>query len=315
MMSTILVTGGSGLVGHAVQEAVVIECKAEEHWIFMSSSDADLMRYDSTCEMFKKYRPTAVLHLAAKVGGLFNNMKHNAEFWHENIRMQENIFAAAKEFGIQKMVSCLSTCIFPDNTVYPINESMIHMGPPHNSNAGYSYAKRMIDVVNHLHYVENAKIFTSVIPTNIFGKHDNFNLEQGHVIPSLIHKCFVAKEEGTPFVVMGSGKPLRQFIYAADLAKLMIWVMRKYNDPDPIILSVDEADEMSIADVANSIAQAMEFTGDIVFDLSQADGQFKKTACNRKLRAHLPEFVFTPFSVAISETVKWFNINYANCRK
>lgn len=162
-----------------------------------------------------------------------------------------------------KLVSCLSTCIFPDKTTYPIDETMIHNGEPHNSNYGYAYAKRMVDVVNHLYSEQYGCNFTSVIPTNIFGKHDNFSISDGHVIPGLVHKCYLAKQEGTPFVVWGSGKPLRQFIYSKDLARLMIWVMRSYPEIDPIILSVDEAAEVTIEAIARAIVAAMDFHGEV----------------------------------------------------
>ena len=130
---------------------------------------------------------------------------------------------------VAKLVSCLSTCIFPDKTTYPIDETMLHTGPPHSSNAGYAYAKRMIDVLNRCYNEEYGCQFTSVIPTNIYGPHDNFNLEDSHVIPGLIHKACIAKDAGADFVVWGSGTPLRQFIYSNDLAKLMIWTLRSYD--------------------------------------------------------------------------------------
>lgn len=163
--------------------------------------------------------------------------RSQVEFWRENIAMQENIFGLCKEFGVQKLVSCLSTCIFPDKTSYPIDETMIHNGPPHFSNAGYAYAKRMVDVVNHLYHEQHGLCYTSVVPTNIFGKFDNFSIDDGHVIPGLVHKCYLAKKKGEPFTIWGSGKPLRQFIYSKDLARLMIWVLRSYTEVEPIILS------------------------------------------------------------------------------
>lgn len=120
-----------------------------------------------------------------------------------------------------------------------------------------------------------------VIPTNVYGKHDNFSLSSGHVIPSLIHKCYLAGNSNTDFVVLGSGRPLRQFIYSKDLAKLMVWAVKHYSEPDPIILSAPE--ELSIGAVAQAVAVALGFTGKLVFDTAKADGQFKKTVSNQKL--------------------------------
>ncbi|VDN30473.1 unnamed protein product, partial [Dibothriocephalus latus] len=137
-------------------------------------------------------------------------------------------------------------------------------------------------------------VFTSVIPTNVFGPHDNFNLQVGHVLPALIHKAYLAKKSDQPLVVLGSGTPLRQFIYSIDLGRLFVWALRHYNDPDPIILSVPEANEVSIKHAAEVIASSMGCK-QLTFDSSKADGQFKKTATPGKLMALNPGFQFTPF--------------------
>jgi GDP-L-fucose synthase len=157
--------------------------------------------------------------------------------------------------------------------------------------------------------------FTSIIPTNIYGPHDNFSIQNGHVIPGLVHKCYLAKKNGTPFTIWGSGKPLRQFIYSLDLAELTVWVMRDYHQPEPITLSVGEEDEVSIRDVALLVAKAMKFEGDVVFDSEKADGQFKKTADNTKLRKHLPDYKFTTMDDGIQKVVDWFVKNHETARK
>jgi GDP-L-fucose synthase len=238
------------------------------------------------------------------------------EFYRENILINDNVMEACRIYQVQKLVSCLSTCIFPDKTSYPIDETMIHNGPPHFSNEGYAYAKRLIDTMSRAYAQEYGCNFTSVIPTNIYGTHDNYSIQHGHVIPGLIHKCYLAKQTNTPFCVWGSGRPLRQFIYAHDLAELLVWVMKQYHDPSPIILSVDEKDEVSIHDVALMIARAMKLDESlIVFDSTKADGQYKKTASNQKLRQFLPHFVFTDIETGIQRAVDWFIENYDSCRK
>merc|ERR1712187_133659 len=158
----------------------------------------------------------------------------------------------------------------------------------------------MVDVFNHCYKDQYDCNFTSIIPTNIYGPHDNFSIEDGHVIPGLIHKCYMAKRDGTDFVIWGSGSPLRQFIYSDDLAKLTVWPLRKYDSIEPIILSVDEAAEVPIKEVAELIKDAMGFEGQLICDTSKADGQHKKTASNAKLRTYLPDFEFT----SIQEGVK-----------
>jgi GDP-L-fucose synthase len=277
--------------------------------------DADLLSEAETRAVFEKHQPTHVIHLAALVGGLFANMKANCDFFRKNMKMNDNVLELSHEFGVQKLVSCLSTCIFPDRTSYPIDETMVHDGAPHASNFGYSYAKRMIDVQNRAYHEQHGRSFTSVVPCNVFGPHDNFNLQQGHVIPGLINKAFEAKKNGTPFEIWGTGAPLRQFIYSLDLAKLFVWVLREYEEVEPIILATDETDEVSIKEVAEMILEAFEFKGEVKFLTDKADGQFKKTASNAKLRRYLPDFQFVPTRQAIRETVDWYVANYDTARK
>lgn len=199
---------------------------------------------------------------------------------------------------------------------------MVHNGPPHPSNYGYSYAKRLIDVQNHAYHDKYGVLFTSVIPCNIFGPHDNYKPDVSHVIPGMIYRMhkLINDNKDTPesekiFTVYGSGKPLRQFIYSLDLAKLMIWVLRNYNSVEPIVLSVDEAQEVTIYEVAEAIAKAFDFQGKLVCDTTKADGQYKKTASNQKLRSLLPKFEFTNFSEAIKTSVHWYIDHYDEARK
>lgn len=309
----VLVTGGSGMVGKAV-ESVVKEDGIQGEWRFLSSKEADLRDPEATRALFQTERPTHVLHLAAKVGGLYANMAGNLDFFRENMAINDNVLASAHAVGAVKVVSCLSTCIFPDKTTYPITEEMVHLGPPHESNFGYSYAKRMIDVLNKGYSQQLGAHYTSVVPCNVFGEFDNFNLAHSHVLPGLIHKTYIAQKDGTPLTVWGSGKALRQFIYAKDLARLMVWSLLNYQSSEPIILSVGEEDEVSISQVVEAIVKAMDFTGPVEYDLSKADGQYKKTASNAKLRKLYPEFTFTPFDEAIKRTVLWFRENYESAR-
>lgn len=181
----------------------------------------------------------------------------------------------------------------------------------------------MIDILNKAYHEKHSDMFTSVVPCNVYGPNDNFKPGVSHVIPGMIYRLHELMYVNNPdqpqsekeFVVYGSGKPLRQFIYSLDLAKLFIWVMRSYESVEPIILSVDESAEVTIAKLAESIAKAFNFKGKLVFDVSKADGQHKKTASNQKLRKLLPDFEFVDFDCAIKETVEWFLDNYDQARK
>ncbi|GJJ09823.1 hypothetical protein Clacol_004047 [Clathrus columnatus] len=303
----VLVTGGSGLVGKAIETVIKTESvgsrfgkRQGEEWIFVNSKEADLKDLKSTEALFEKYKPTHVIHLAALA------------FLHDNLAINTNVLQTSHKFQVKKLISCLSTCVFPDKVTYPLDETKIHLGPPHSSNFGYSHAKRMKLRAYKLDFGVN---FTSAIPTNVFGPHDNFNLQDAHVIPALIHKCYLAKKNNTPFIVGGSGKPLRQFIYSLDLAKLFIWMLRDYDDVEPLILSVGEDQEVTIKQVADAIVKAIGFQGEYSFDTTRADGQFRKPASNEKLRNLIGDFQFTPFELALKESVDWFVKNYDVARK
>ncbi len=323
----ILVTGAAGLVGQALQAEVKLRtrsndphgygefnCRATDRWVFTTRKDADLRDLEDTWALFEDHRPTHVIHLAAFVGGLFKNMRYSVEFFTQNMMMTLNILSCCREFGVKKCISCLSTCIFPDKIQYPIDESMIHDGPPHSSNEGYAYAKRMTDVLSRCYNNEYDCLFTSIIPTNVYGPFDNFNIEDGHVIPSLIHKAIRAQAEGKALVVGGSGKPLRQFIYSRDLARLLIWAVASYEDKEPIIMAPDPEDEHSIANIGKLISKLAGIETPIVLDTSRADGQLRKTASNAKLRTYLPNFQFTSIYQGIAETVTWLKANYKEAR-
>ena len=165
--SVVLVTGGSGLVGAAIKEYIdTTGAKDGEEWIFLSSKMGDLRKREDTEKIFEQYKPTHVIHLAAKVGGLFANMAQKVEFFRENILINDNIMECCRIYKVQKLVSFLSTCIFPDKTTYPIDETMLHDGPPHPSNEGYAYAKRLIDTLNRAYAEEYGCKFLCGLPAS-----------------------------------------------------------------------------------------------------------------------------------------------------
>lgn len=310
-MTKILITGGTGLVGNGLKN-IINETKYTT--LFMSSKHCNLENENETINYFQEMKPDIVIHLAACVGGLFKNMTQKVKMLESNVKINMNVLKASHLSNVKKVISCLSTCVFPDKVSYPINETMLHNGPPHSSNDAYAYAKRLLEIQSKAYQEQYNKDFICIIPTNIYGPHDNFSLTDGHVIPSLIHRCYIAKKNNENFVVKGSGKPLRQFIHSYDLAKLIMIVIEKYNERDSIILSVDEKQEVSIKDVATYIAKAFDYENKIIFDTKFSDGQYKKTADNSKIMK-LTKFEFIPIEKGIYETVKWFQNNFNICRK
>ena len=306
----IILTGGTGLVGSAFKK--IKNNYKNINFIFLNSKKADLTNYKKSKEVFKLYNPDYVIHLAAYVGGLFKNMQNNVEMYEKNMLINLNVLRICHELNIHKVICCLSTCIFPDNITYPINETQLHLGPPHKSNIGYSYAKRMLEIHCSLYNNQYNRKYICIIPTNIYGDHDNFSISDGHVIPALIHKCFLSQKNNEDFVVLGTGKPLRQFIYSEDLAKLIMLVLNNYQETTPIILSSNESDEISIKDIATKIHSIFNNKNKLIFDDSFSDGQYKKTADNRKLKELFKNFKFTNIDRGLKNTIEWFKNNYPN---
>ena len=311
-MKRIIITGGSGLVGTAIRE--ISHKYSEYEFVYISTREFDLRSMEKTREMFELYKPNYVIHLAACVGGLFKNMSDKVKMLEDNLMINFNVVKCSHEYKVEKLIACLSTCIFPDNTSYPINETMLHNGPPHTSNDAYAYAKRMLHIQCKAYRDTYGDNFVCVIPTNVYGPNDNFNLLEGHVIPSLIHQCYLAVHDGGVFVVKGSGKPLRQFIYSEDLAELIMWVLRNYDD-ELLILSVPEINEVSISDIAKLIAKHIGYNDRIIYDERYSDGQYKKTADNRLLQELYGIYNFKNIDEGIRKTVEWFVLNYTKTRK
>lgn len=326
-MINVLITGGTGLVGNGIKSYVdkllnsnndnLLNINIEDYnFIYLSSKDCDLTDFQQTYDYFSKVNPTYVIHLAAKVGGLFKNMNYKVDMFLDNVIINNNVLKVCHQLGVAKVVSCLSTCIFPDKTTYPIDETMLHNGPPHTSNDAYAYAKRMLEVLSNAYNEQYNTNFICVIPTNIYGPYDNYHLEDSHVIPGLIHKCYLAKLNNQPFVVSGTGAPLRQFIYSEDLGKLILWSLFEYDLKETIILSPPENHEVSIKFIAEQIAQIFDYNN-VQFDTNKSDGQFKKTANNNKLMNLLANqnINFIDINDGLKQNIEWFIENYENIRK
>jgi len=296
-----LVTGGYGLVGSALHADTRI------------GHEIDLRDPSQVDQMFEQHTPTHVIHCAAKVGGVGGNMSYKGDYFFDNIMMNTNVIEYARRHGVKSLVNFLSVCVFPDDVEYPLTEDKIHLGQPHHSNNAYAYAKRMSDIQIMAYREQYGINYTSVIPTNIFGPKDNFSLVHGHVIPMLIHKLYTAQRDNTDFVVWGSGKARREFIFSKDLAKMVEFVSDNYTESSPIILSTSE--EISISEVVGVLVELFNFKGNVIFDTSKPEGQYRRPSDNSKIKSYMPNFKFTPFEVAMKETVEWFRENYETARK
>ena len=313
MVKTILITGSSGLVGNAFK-AIHTDFK-QYKFIFSTSKDCNLEILDDVRKYFNHCKPDYVIHLSANVGGLYKNMNFKVDMLEKNLLMNFNVIKACYENNVEKLICMLSTCIFPDKvSKYPMNEETLHQGPPHFSNDAYAYAKRMAEIQCKAYNDNFNTNYCCVIPTNIYGPHDNFSLENGHVIPSLVHRCYIAKKLNIPFEVRGSGTPLRQFVYSEDLARYILFCFEKLNKEN-IIISPEK--EYSIKEVSFEIAKAFDYKDNIIFNTKYADGQYRKTITNQKLKNIIEkeELTFIDIKEGLKKTVDFFNNNYDKCRK
>ena len=302
----IMITGGTGMVAHALQKLI-------PNATFVKSISYDLRNQSDVNDLFINVNPEYVIHLAAKVGGIKANANNLGTFYYDNVMMNTNLLEASRKYKVKKLISVLSTCIYPDNAIYPLTEGQIHYGPPHSSNYGYAHAKRMLDVQSRAYREQFGCNFITVVPNNLFGPGDNFDLEDSHVIPALIRKMFEAIQTDSDVVLWGDGSPLREFTYSEDFARILLFLLESYNDKDPI--NVGNTKEWKISQIADIIASFIGFTNNIVWDETQLTGQKKKPSCNNKLlNLGWSKENYTSFEEGIQKTCQWFLETYPNIR-
>jgi len=305
----IIVTGGSGLLGNAFR-------KIRSDALYPSSKELDLKNEKDVAEYLGTSNIETVVHLAGKVGGVKANTEFVSDFYQVNSQINNNVISSCVSSGVPKLVCCLSTCIYPDEKYieYPLTEDQLHNGPPHSSNFGYAYAKRMVDVQLKAARQQYGREYISVIPNNMYGEHDNFDLENGHVIPALIRKIWEAKINNKPnFTVWGDGEIFREFTYAEDIAKAILFCLENYNDPEPI--NIGNTQEYSLKEAIEIIKKELDYKGDIICDTSKPKGQVRKPSSNQKLlNLGWKNEWYTPLEIGLKKTCEWFINNYPNVR-
>jgi GDP-L-fucose synthase len=304
----ILVTGSNGLLGTALKK------KLGDSHVYHTRKDSDLTNYEQTFNYLKNKIENegvnTIIHCAAKVGGINANMNNNEEFFKTNYYINNNVLKVAAEFKVENFVNVLSTCIFPsDNVTFPLTSDQIDNGKPHGTNSGYSYAKRLSGYETKIFRDVLNKNWFSVIPTNLYGPHDNFNLENSHLIAGMIHRAYLSKINKEKFVIWGDGKQLRQFVHSEDLADLILWSLDNWKSGEHCML-INET-EISVLEIANLIKKKFNFSDDdITFDPSKPKGQHRKPAIS-----HVSDYKFKPIEEGINETIDWFLTNYNTIKK
>jgi GDP-L-fucose synthase len=297
----ILVAGATGLVGSAIVKELESQNKST---IGISSKDVDLLDRSKTFEFINSLKPTAIIDCAAKVGGIGGNNSYPVEFLSQNLQIQSNLMDAAHAAKVSKFVFLGSSCIYPRDCAQPIKEEYLLTGALEQTNSAYAVAKIAGIELIKSYRKEYGYKWISVMPTNMYGPNDNYDLENGHVLPVLIRKFIEAKRSGSSKVILwGTGLPLREFLHVDDLAKAVVLCMDKYDDPKQI--NIGSGQEVSIEDLAGKISKAVGFNGEISWDSSKPDGTMRKVLDSSKI-ANLGWKPLISLDQGIASTVEWY---------
>ena len=318
----ILVTGGNGMVGNNINDIIYNDSYSNNEFIFINRSLNNKLSLDLTIRedvlfFFEKHKFDYIIHLAADVGGLFKNMNNNCSMFSNNIRINENILEACIKFKVNRGVFILSSCIFPHNPcTFPMDETMIHESPPHYSNEGYAYSKRMMHIqCQNFNKTYNTE-FICLVPVNLYGPYDNFKPENSHLLPGLMHRFHNSLEDKNKFIAYGSGKPLRQMLYAPDFANIICDILiNKLEIKTETFICCNDY-EYSIKDIVEKLSNVMNIQIDnIEWDNTKSDGCMKKTVSNKKFKNIYNNFIFTQLNEGIKYTYDWYKNNINTIRK
>jgi GDP-L-fucose synthase len=299
----VCVTGGAGFLGSFVTQRLH-QLGAKEVFIpfiekYNLVEGADIRR------MLDDARPDVIIHLAAQVGGIGANREHPAEFFYNNLLMGVQLIHQAWQSGVEKVVAIGTVCAYPKFTPVPFREEDLWIGYPEETNAPYGLAKKMLLVQSQAYRQQYGYNSVFLLPVNLYGPRDNFNPSSSHVIPALIRKCVEAKESGVPeIVVWGDGSPTREFLYVEDAAEGILLAAERYNSSDPVNLG--SGNEISIRDLVELIARLTGFSGRMVFDTTQPNGQPRRALDTQKAQQYFGFRAQTSFEEGLRRTIQWY---------
>jgi len=306
----ILVTGKNGLIGTALLHA----SKSIPHQVvFVGREEADLTKDHEVEFLFRIIKPDWVIHTAAKVGGISDQIEKPADYFYDNTLMNALTIHNAWKWGVKKFLAISSACVFsPDVSVF--KEDLIHDGSPHSTQFAYAAAKRNIDIQIHAykkqHLIQN---YCSIILGNAFGKSDNYQLNSAYLIPSLIHKIFVAKKSDQPLKVWGDGAPKREFIYADDVAKILFKILELDFIPERILVAGER--QITIKEIAQRLCKAADFKQEILWETDKPQGPATRCSDLSLLQSLVGSITYTQIDDALRESYQWFEKNYEHARK
>lgn len=299
----VCITGGAGFLGSFVQE--VLRERGAKALFIPRIEEYDLTQLEDIRRMLDDARPDLIIHLAALAGGIGANRARPAEFFYQNLMMGVPLLHEAWKYGVEKFVAIGTICAYPKYTPIPFKEENLWDGYPEETNAPYGLAKKMLLVQAQAYRDQYDFNAIYLLPVNLYGPRDNFDLETSHVIPALIRKMVEAEEKGESEVVLwGDGSPTREFFYAGDAARGIALAAERYNQREPVNLGAGM--EISIKDLATLIADLTGYSGDIVWDTSKPNGQPRRALDVTKAREYFGFEAEVPFEEGLQRTIAWY---------
>jgi GDP-L-fucose synthase len=297
------VTGGAGFLGSYFVEE--LRARGAAGIFVPRSRDYDLTRADAVERLYEDARPDVVIHLAAVVGGIGANLAHPGEYFYKNLMMGTQLMEQARLRRIEKFVAVGTICAYPRMTPVPFREEDLWNGYPEETNAPYGLAKKMMLVQAQAYRQQYGFNAIYLLPVNLYGPRDNFDLQSSHVIPALIRKCVEAAERGAgEVVVWGTGRASREFLYVEDAAEGILLATERYNDADPVNLGAGF--EITIKDLAEKIARLTGFKGRLAWDAGKPDGQPRRCLDTTRARERFGFVARTDFETGLRKTIEWY---------
>jgi GDP-L-fucose synthase len=302
----VTVTGGAGFLGGYVVDELRRQGAKE---IFVPrSADYDLVSMDAVKRLYRDARPTVVLHLAARVGGIGANLDNPGKFFYDNLMMGVQLIEAARHVGVKKLVALGTICAYPKFCPVPFREEDLWNGYPEETNAPYGLAKKMLLVQSQAYREQYGFDSCVLFPVNLYGPKDNFDPRTSHVVPALIRKCIEAREKGEKsIVVWGDGSASREFLHARDAAEGIVAASERYEKSDPVNLGAGF--EMRIRDLVPLVARLCRFQGDIVWDTTKPNGQPRRMLDTSRAEREFGWKARISFETGLAETVAWYEEN------
>jgi len=298
----ILVTGGAGFLGAQVVD--VLRAEGEDPFV-ARKRDYDLIDPAAVRRLFADARPELVFHLAAEVGGIGANRENPGRYWHANLAMGLNALEESRGAGVEKLVLVGTICAYPELTPVPFREDDLWAGYPEPTNAPYGVAKRALLTGAQAYREQYGMNVIYLLPVNLYGPRDDFDLRTSHVVPALIRKMLDARDAGAESVLLwGDGRPTREFLYVEDCAEALVLAARRFDGPEPINLGTGE--EISICDLAALVAEITGFAGEVFWDVSKPGGQARRRLDVSRAERLLGFRARTPLRAGLERTVAWY---------